>query len=62
MADITMCKGEDCPMKNDCYRHRAIPSIRQSYFATPPVDKETGKCKHFWKIEKGNRINNENNI
>jgi hypothetical protein len=37
MPDITMCTGGICSVKNACYRYRAIPSMRQSYFAKPPV-------------------------
>ena len=37
MPDITMCKGGNCPAKEQCYRYRATPSTyRQSYFAEPP--------------------------
>lgn len=37
MPDITMCLGEGCPQKAQCYRHTAIPSKhRQSYFVMPP--------------------------
>jgi hypothetical protein len=25
MVDISLCHGEDCPSKNDCYRFRAEP-------------------------------------
>ena len=38
MPDITMCKGEGCPIKIGCYRYRADPSeFRQSYFVEPPI-------------------------
>ena len=31
MPDITMCKGDNCELKNECYRHKAEPSdFRQS--------------------------------
>jgi hypothetical protein len=47
MPDIAMCKGTDCPLKNECYRFLATPSeYRQSYFVTPPI--EDGKCIEFW--------------
>lgn len=52
MPDITMCKGEECPLKEQCLRYRATPSyFRQSYFLAPPYDE--GKCSEFVKfIEK----------
>jgi hypothetical protein len=47
MPDIAMCKGTDCPMKNECYRFLATPSeFRQSYFVIPPI--ENGVCQEFW--------------
>jgi hypothetical protein len=49
MADITMCSGEGCPLKQICYRHTAKPSELQSYFAQPPV--LGGTCEHFWRTE-----------
>lgn len=36
MPDITMCPGDKCPRKSDCYRATATPSERQSYFAWAP--------------------------
>lgn len=55
MPDITMCKDKECPLKNECYRYRAIPSeYRQSYFAESP--RKADKCYHFWEIKKGMRL------
>lgn len=49
MADITMCKGTDCPHRESCYRYKATPSkYMQSYFVEPPV--KDGKCEHFAEI------------
>jgi len=49
MADITMCSGERCPLKQMCYRHTAKPSEHQSYFAQSPV--LGGTCEYFWRAE-----------
>ena len=50
MADITMCSGEKCPLKENCYRYTAKPNeFRQAYFMEPPVSE--GKCEHFWRDE-----------
>jgi len=46
--DITMCNGGKCPLKETCYRFRAIPSKWQSYFVKPPHRK--GKCKQYWPV------------
>ncbi len=47
MADITMCKGTNCPVKEQCYRHTAdVNEHRQSYFFAPPF--KDGKCDMYW--------------
>ncbi len=51
MPDITMCPGNDCPLKETCYRYKAIPSeYSQSYFIDTPY--YAGICEHYWEIEK----------
>jgi hypothetical protein len=50
--DITLCRGNDCPLKGKCHRYLAKPTPDwQSYFETPPH--EDGKCQHYWPLEKG---------
>lgn len=51
MADIAMCSGQDCPLKEQCYRHKATPRIWQSYFMNPPYNKETEECDRFWEMK-----------
>jgi len=46
MADITMCSGNGCPLKDMCYRFTAPGSERQAYFTTPPF--KEGYCDMFW--------------
>ena len=48
MADITMCKGLECPVKEDCYRFNAKADEYQYYFLEPPYDKEKKKCDYYW--------------
>jgi hypothetical protein len=31
MADVTMCTNGECPLKESCYRFRAVPSHWQSF-------------------------------
>lgn len=48
MSDITMCKGEGCPAKEQCKRFTATPNEHwQSYFTESPI-KEDGTCIMFW--------------
>lgn len=52
MPDITMCKGNDCPLKESCYRYTAIADeLAQSYFMNPPYKEEENKCDHYWNNE-----------
>jgi hypothetical protein len=48
MADITMCSGECCMVKNKCYRHTAPwNEYRQSMFTdVPGKDRD---CSQFWE-------------
>jgi len=46
MPGITMCTGEGCPMKEQCFRFTAKVGEMQSYFAEPPV-KANGQCEYF---------------
>jgi len=47
MADITLCKGNNCPMKEQCKRYTSPPnSTKQSYFTESPI--KDGKCDMFW--------------
>lgn len=34
--DITMCKGEGCPIKSVCKRFNAEPGMMQSWFVETP--------------------------
>ncbi len=43
MPDISMCRGEGCPLRDKCYRFTAEPNeFLQSWFTTPPY--EDGAC------------------
>jgi len=45
--DITKCSGENCPMKESCYRFTAEAGQMQSYFIEPPI--KDGKCEYYWE-------------
>ena len=52
MSDITKCKGDNCPVKEHCYRFTA-PSdeYMQSYFVDSPGEHhDDGKfiCDKYW--------------
>lgn len=57
MADITMCTGGYCTMKQTCYRFKATPNMfGQAYFKNPPYDgvHECGnsKCDHYIMVSR----------
>lgn len=58
MADISMCEGTECPLKEECYRFSAPKSMYQSYFVEVPYDKEQKKCDYYWKQD-NNKIKNK---
>ena len=48
MADITMCNGDDCPLKSTCYRYNAKPTpYWQAYFSSQ-YDHSMQTCEYYW--------------
>ena len=48
MADIAMCQGGECPVRENCWRYIAPADRWQSYFGTPPFTKDG--CEYFWDV------------
>lgn len=66
MPDISMCFGDNCPLKNECYRFKADPSEYQSYFSYPPFSIDFNMdgtqeidCLYFWKIKPAQNENSK---
>lgn len=54
MADITKCTGENCPIKEMCYRFTAKEDeLYQSYFTETPgkLENNTFSCDMYWGEE-----------
>ncbi len=52
MADISKCRGTDCPMKDKCYRFIAPPSRWQSYFhGESGLFEDKTVCKYFIEVK-----------
>ena len=49
MSDISLCLNTSCPLREVCYRFKAVPSEYQSYADFKPDD--NGKCDYFIKIK-----------
>lgn len=45
-----MCAGGDCPLREQCYRFRAIPDARQDAFTRAPFDPLSLRCDAFWDL------------
>ena len=58
MADIAMCYGEGCPLRQTCYRFRAEPDWRQGYADYDRQRLESGEpgCEHYWALEPGQSV------
>ena len=57
MADISMCRGVGCDVKDLCYRHTAR---MDEYQTMSSFDKtKNGNCEYFWSNENTqlNKIN-----
>ena len=51
MADIAMCNGDNCSLKENCYRFKAtINPYYQSYFTEIPFDHKSKTCDQFWEM------------
>lgn len=48
MPDITMCANKDCPIKETCYRFKAIPSEFRQSWNNFNYDKG---CEYYWEEE-----------
>jgi len=54
MADISMCRGIDCPLKDKCYRFLAPPSRWQCYFhGESGLNQEKSECLNIIEAEDG---------
>jgi hypothetical protein len=45
--DITLCPGQNCPIKQRCYRFSAKVRGRKNFFAKVPYIFNTNSCEYF---------------
>ncbi|BAY82835.1 hypothetical protein NIES267_23200 [Calothrix parasitica NIES-267] len=45
--DITLCPGESCLIKQNCYRFTLKVLGRQNFFTQIPCNSTTNSCEHF---------------
>ena len=51
MPDITMCKNDNCPISNKCYRHEAIPNEYNNQSWNNFQFSEDDGCEYFKAIK-----------
>lgn len=53
MPDITMCLNDDCPLKDKCYRHTAIPKEYWQSYANFEYVVKDGEviCEDYYERE-----------
>jgi hypothetical protein len=64
MADISKCKGTDCPVKEVCYRYTAPEGMMQAYFTEVPGKLENNEfsCSKYWGKSAQNIYEQSNHI
>jgi len=48
MADISMCEGKGCEVKETCYRFKAEPSKHWQSYMKPDI--QGSVCIYYWDI------------
>ena len=49
--DISKCCNTKCPRREECFRYRVKPGVRQAYADFRPYDTDGNKCSGFSTIE-----------
>lgn len=47
MADISMCKGDKCPLTASCLRFNAIPNMEYQAFSKFVYDQIKKQCDYY---------------
>ncbi len=45
--DITLCRGEHCPIKQKCYRFTLEVLGRHNFWTQAPYNSNTNSCEYF---------------
>ena len=48
MPDITICCNYECPLREKCYRYRAVPDEYWQSFAW--YNCRTDNCDYYWEL------------
>ena len=56
MPDISLCKNDKCPSKNECYRFRAVPNPERQAYGSFNLNEGKKKCDYFMSILKRDNL------
>lgn len=48
MPDMSMCEGNNCPLKQTCYRHTAVANTTMQSYNNFTYNVEEEKCDFYW--------------
>jgi hypothetical protein len=48
MPDMSICTGNDCPLKDSCYRYKAKAGEYMQSYIEAPYNVEEAKCDFYW--------------
>ena len=54
MPDMAMCRDNECPIKERCYRYTAQPDKWNQVYGDFKYPKDAEKCDYFWSNENPN--------
>ena len=50
MTNISLCHGEHCPIRDECYRHTAKPIGDYQSWLSLTREEQDG-CEYFWPVK-----------
>jgi hypothetical protein len=48
MPDMSMCKGNKCPLRETCYRYKAVANVPIQSYIDSPYNVREDKCDFYW--------------
>lgn len=54
MTDIAKCNGENCLLKEKCWRFTSPVNMTKQLWFIPPYDEEKEWCEYFWDNKEKN--------
>ena len=45
---MSMCKGNKCPLRETCYRYKAVANVPIQSYIDSPYNVREDKCDFYW--------------